>query len=83
MKRVTMLLAAGLVLLAAQQATVTSDNLDQMIENAKTPADPRPSPNITTNRRLRMMSRLSCIRNRLRHTPQTLVYQLCKCIAAD
>jgi hypothetical protein len=49
MKRVTMLLAAGFVLLAAttlpvmravaQQATVTSDNLDQMIENAKTPAD--------------------------------------------
>ncbi|SRR6266849_2511672 len=49
MKRVTMLLAAGLVLLAAvslpivragaQQAVVTDDNLDQMIANAKTPAD--------------------------------------------
>ncbi len=49
MKRVTMLLAAGLVLLAAaslpiiragaQQAVVTDDNLDQMITSAKTPAD--------------------------------------------
>ena len=49
MKRVTMLLAAGLVLLAAatmptiragaQQPVVTDDNLDQMIASAKTPAD--------------------------------------------
>jgi hypothetical protein len=49
MKRVTMLLAAGLVLLAAaslpiiragaQQAVVTDDNLDQMIASAKTPAE--------------------------------------------
>ena len=49
MKRVTTLLAAGVVLLAAtmlpvtravaQQQTVTDDNLDQMISNAKTPAD--------------------------------------------
>lgn len=49
MKRVTMLLAAGLMLLAAvvlptiragaQQAVVTDDNLDQMITSAKTPAD--------------------------------------------
>ena len=49
MKRVTMLLAAGLVLLAAaslpimragaQQAVVTDDNLDEMITSAKTPAD--------------------------------------------
>ena len=49
MKRVTMLLAAGLILLAAaalpifragaQQAVVTDDSLDQMITNAKTPAD--------------------------------------------
>src|SRR5712692_9797932 len=49
MKRVTMLLAAGLVLLAAtslpiirasaQQAVVTDDNLQQMIANAKTSAD--------------------------------------------
>ena len=48
MKRVTVLLAAGLVLLAAaslpmvkavaQQETVTADNLDQAISNAKTPA---------------------------------------------
>jgi hypothetical protein len=49
MKRVTMLLAAVLLLLAAaglptmragaQQAVVTDDNLDQMITSAKTPAD--------------------------------------------
>jgi hypothetical protein len=49
MKRVTILLAAGLVLLAAaslpiikagaQQAAVTDDNLNQMITSAKTPAD--------------------------------------------
>ena len=49
MKRVTMLLAAGLVLLAAaalptmragaQSTVVTDDNLDQSIANAKTPAD--------------------------------------------
>ena len=49
MKRVTILLAAGLVLLAAaslpimragaQQAVVTDANLDQMIASAKTPAD--------------------------------------------
>jgi hypothetical protein len=49
MKRVTMLLAAGLILLAAatlpamragaQQTVVTSDNLDQMIASAKTPAE--------------------------------------------
>ena len=49
MKRVIMLLAAGLVLLAAaslptiragaQQAVITDDNLDQMITSAKTPAD--------------------------------------------
>ncbi len=49
MKRVTMLVAAGFVLLAAttlpvmravaQETIVTDDNLDQMIENAKTPAD--------------------------------------------
>jgi hypothetical protein len=48
MKRVTMLLAAGLLLLAAtvpairaiaQPTTVTDDNLDQMIVAAKTPAD--------------------------------------------
>ena len=49
MKRVTILLAAGLVLLAAaslpimragaQQAVVTDDNLDQMIASAKMPAD--------------------------------------------
>jgi len=49
MKRVTMLLAAGLVLLAAatlptiragaQQSVVTDDNLDQMIASAKAPAD--------------------------------------------
>jgi hypothetical protein len=49
MKRVTILLAAGLVLLAAaslpiikagaQQAAVTDDNLNQMIASAKTPAD--------------------------------------------
>ena len=49
MKRVTMLLAAVLVLLAAaslpimragaQQAVVTDDNVDQMIASAKTPAD--------------------------------------------
>jgi hypothetical protein len=49
MNRVTTLLAACFVLLAAtilpvmravaQQPTVTDDNLDQMISNAKTPAD--------------------------------------------
>lgn len=49
MKRVTMLLAAGLILLAAatlptiragaQPAVVTDDNLDQMIASAKAPAD--------------------------------------------
>jgi hypothetical protein len=49
MKRVTILLAAGLMLLAAaslptiragaQPAAVTDDNLNQMIESAKTPAD--------------------------------------------
>ena len=49
MKRVIMLLAAGLVLLAAaslptiragaQQVVVTDDNLDQMITSANTPAD--------------------------------------------
>jgi 2-methylaconitate cis-trans-isomerase PrpF len=49
MKRVTMLLAAGLIMLAAaalptiragaQQAVVTDENLDQMITSAKSPAD--------------------------------------------
>jgi hypothetical protein len=49
MKRVTMLLAAGLVLIAvtivsapragAQSQVVTDQNLKQMITNAKTPAD--------------------------------------------
>ncbi len=48
MKRITMLLAAGLILFAAtvpasraiaQLATVTDDNLDQSIAAAKTPAD--------------------------------------------
>ena len=49
MKRVIMVLAAGLLLLAAgtvptmrasaQQPAVTDDNLDQMISAAKTPAD--------------------------------------------
>lgn|ERR1019366_10608545 len=49
MKRITMLLAAGLMLLAAatlptiragaQPAVVTDDNLAQMIASAKTPAD--------------------------------------------
>src|SRR5260370_12490721 len=49
MKRVTILLAAGVVLLAAtvlpiiranaQQAVVTDQNVDQMITTAKTPAD--------------------------------------------
>ncbi len=49
MKRVTVLLGMGLVLLAvavlptiragAQPAVVTDDNLNQMIANAKTPAD--------------------------------------------
>jgi hypothetical protein len=49
MKRVTILLAAGLVLLAAaslpiikasaQQTAVTDDNLSQMTTSAKTPAD--------------------------------------------
>ncbi len=48
MKRVTMLLAAGLLLAAAslptiragaQEEVVTEDNLSQKIENAKTPAD--------------------------------------------
>jgi hypothetical protein len=48
-KRITILLAAGLVLLAAasqfittagaQPAAVTEDNLSQMIASAKTPAD--------------------------------------------
>jgi hypothetical protein len=48
MKRITMLLVAGLVLFAAtvpasraiaQSTTVTDDNLDQRIAAAKTPAD--------------------------------------------
>jgi hypothetical protein len=49
MKRVTVLLAAGLILLAAtvlptiragaQATVVTDDNLEQMIANAKAPAD--------------------------------------------
>jgi hypothetical protein len=49
MKRISILFAAGLMLLAAgalrttsagaQQPVVTSDNLDQMITNAKTPTD--------------------------------------------
>lgn len=49
MKRVTVLLAAGVILLAAaalpsiraaaQQSVVTDDNLDQMIASAKTPAE--------------------------------------------
>lgn len=49
MKRVTVLLAAGLILLAAaslpafragaQQTVVTDDNLDQALASAKTPAD--------------------------------------------
>jgi hypothetical protein len=49
MKRVTLILAAGLVLLAAtalpilragaQTAVVTDDNLSESIANAKTPAD--------------------------------------------
>jgi hypothetical protein len=49
MKRIAILFAAGLVLLTAialptmragaQQPVVTSDNLDQMITSAKTPAD--------------------------------------------
>ncbi len=49
MKRKSMLIAAGLFLLAAaivptiravaQQAVVTDDNLNQMIAHAKTPAD--------------------------------------------
>jgi len=49
MKRVTMVLGAGLLVLAtatlptiragAQSAAVTDDNLDQSISNAKTPAD--------------------------------------------
>jgi hypothetical protein len=49
MKRITILLAAALVLAAAaslpsiragaQQAVVTDDNLDQMIATAKTPAE--------------------------------------------
>jgi hypothetical protein len=49
MKRITILFAAGLFILAAttlpamralaQQAVVTDENMDQMIENAKTPAD--------------------------------------------
>jgi hypothetical protein len=49
MKRVTVLLAAGLILLAAaalptvragaQQPVVTDDNLDQALGSAKTPAD--------------------------------------------
>jgi hypothetical protein len=62
MKRITTLLAAGLVLFAAaslptiragaQQAAVTDDNLDQMIASAKAPADHRRSQP-TTNNRLR------------------------------
>ena len=49
MKRITVLLVAGLVLLAAaslpsiragaQPAAITDDNLDQMIASAKAPAD--------------------------------------------
>ena len=49
MKRITMLLVAGLVLFAAagqlittagaQPAAITDDNLSQMTESAKTPAD--------------------------------------------
>jgi hypothetical protein len=49
MKRISMLIAAGLFLLAAaivptiravaQQTAVTDDNLNQMITSAKTPAD--------------------------------------------
>lgn len=49
MKRVTVLLAAGLILLAAaslptfragaQETVVTDDNLDQALASAKTPAD--------------------------------------------
>ena len=49
MKRVTMLLAAGIIMLAAatlptiragaEQAVVTDGNLEQMITSAKTPAD--------------------------------------------
>jgi len=49
MKRISMLVAAGLFLLAAaivptiravaQQTAVTDDNLNQMITSAKTPAD--------------------------------------------
>jgi hypothetical protein len=46
MKRATMFLVVGLVLLAmpairagAQQAVVTDENLDEMIVNAKTPAE--------------------------------------------
>jgi hypothetical protein len=49
MKRITMLLAAGFLLLgaatlptiraSAQQSVVTDDNLDQSIASAKTPAD--------------------------------------------
>jgi hypothetical protein len=49
MKRVTVLLAAGILLLAAvtlptfragaQETVVTDDNLDQAVANAKTPAD--------------------------------------------
>jgi hypothetical protein len=49
MRRVSLLLAAGFLFLAAaalptirasaQQEVVSDDNLDQMIENAKTPAD--------------------------------------------
>ena len=49
MKRVTILLAAGFVLVAAaslpivragaQQAVVSDDNVGQMVANAKTPAD--------------------------------------------
>ena len=49
MKRITILLAVGLVLLAAaslpsiragaQPAAITDDNLDQMIASAKAPAD--------------------------------------------
>lgn len=49
MRRITMLFAGTFIVLAAttlpvtraiaQQAVVTDENLDQMIENAKTPAD--------------------------------------------
>jgi hypothetical protein len=67
MKRVTILLAAGLVLLAAaslpiikaaaQQAAVTDDNLNQMITSAKTPEITRRSPSITIGKRPRTKKR--------------------------